>query len=65
MKIAELAGKSPDQMKEMVTALKKEQFNLRFQVSSGELTNTSRFREVRRDIARIRTAQAQVKKNKA
>jgi large subunit ribosomal protein L29 len=39
--------------------LKKEQFNLRFQRASGQLENTSRVREVRRDIARIKTVQAE------
>ena len=62
MKAQELSGKTPEQLKDMVASLKKEQFNLRFQVASGELQNTSRFREVRRDIARIRTALNQTKK---
>ena len=39
--------------------LKKEQFNLRFQRASGQLENTSRVREVRRDIARLKTVQVQ------
>lgn len=62
MKMEELNGKTPEQLKEMVVALKKERFNLRFQRASGELTNTSRFREVRRDIARINTVLNQTKK---
>jgi large subunit ribosomal protein L29 len=53
--ISELRGKSPDELKDLVLNLKKEQFNLRFQVASGELNNTSRFQVVRRDIARIKT----------
>ena len=56
MKIADLQGKTPDQLKDMVLNLKKELFNLRFQRSSGELTNTTRFKEVRRDVARVFTA---------
>ena len=53
--IEELRGKSPDELKEMALSLKKELFNLRFQVASGELTNTARFRDVRRDVARVKT----------
>lgn len=55
MKNEELKGKTPDELKEMVGYLKKELFNLRFQKASGELTNTTRFRDVKRQIARIRT----------
>ncbi len=55
MNIADLQGKTPDQLKDMVLGFKKELFNLRFQRSSGELANTSRFKEVRKDIARIYT----------
>jgi large subunit ribosomal protein L29 len=53
--IEELRGKSPDELKDMALSLKKELFNLRFQVASGELTNTARFRDVRRDVARVKT----------
>lgn len=55
MKAEELRGKSPDQLKEQLLDLKKEQFNLRFQKATGQLENTSRVREIRRDIARIKT----------
>ena len=44
-----------DQLDDEVLKLKKEQFNLRFQRATGQLENTSRVREVRRDIARIKT----------
>jgi large subunit ribosomal protein L29 len=44
-----------DQLDDQLLALKKEQFNLRFQAVSGQLENTSRVRQVRRDIARIMT----------
>jgi large subunit ribosomal protein L29 len=47
--------KTPDQLKDLLVSLKKEQFNLRFQKASGQLENTSRVREVRREIARIKT----------
>jgi large subunit ribosomal protein L29 len=55
MKAEELRGKSPDQLKEQLLELKKEQFNLRFQKATGQLENTARVRKVRRDIARIKT----------
>ena len=48
-----------DQLEDLLAKLKKEQFNLRFQRASGQLENTSRVREVRRDIARIKTVQGQ------
>ncbi len=53
--ISEYRGKSPDELKEKALELKKELFNLRFQTATGELTNTGRYRVVRRDIARIKT----------
>jgi large subunit ribosomal protein L29 len=62
MTMEELKVKSPEQLKENVLSLKKELFNLRFQVATGELSNTSRFREVRRTIARILTVLNQTKK---
>jgi large subunit ribosomal protein L29 len=59
MKAEEFRGLTPDQLDEQLAKLKKEQFNLRFQRASGQLENTSRVREVRRDIARIKTVQSQ------
>jgi large subunit ribosomal protein L29 len=59
MKPEEVRGLTPDQLSEKLASLKKEQFNLRFQKATGQLENTSRVRAVRRDIARIRTVQAQ------
>ena len=56
MKIEELQGKTHDQLKDMALLMKKELFNLRFQRATGELTNTARFRAVRRDVARVHTA---------
>ena len=50
---------TPDQLSEQLASLKKEQFNLRFQRATGQLENTGRVREVRRDIARIKTIAAQ------
>ncbi|MGH6891745.1 MAG: 50S ribosomal protein L29 [Dongiaceae bacterium] len=55
MKTEDLRAKSTDQLKVDLVALKKEAFNLRFQKASGQLENTSRVRQVRRDIARIQT----------
>ena len=59
MKPAEARAMTPDQLSEQLASLKKEQFNLRFQRATGQLENTSRVRTVRRDIARIKTVQAQ------
>ncbi len=53
MKAEDVRAKSPDQLKEDLIKLKKEQFNLRFQQATGQLENTARIRQVRRDIARI------------
>ncbi len=55
MKPEDIRGKSPDEMKADLIGLRKEAFNLRFQVANGQLENTARIREVRRDIARIKT----------
>lgn len=55
MKISELRGKTFDQLNSLLLDLKKEAFNLRFQKVSGELEKTSRVREVRRTIAKIKT----------
>ncbi len=46
-------------------SLRKEQFNFRFQKSTGQLENTGRIRLVRRDIAKIKTVQAELKSGKA
>ncbi len=55
MKAADLRTKSVDELKTELMALKKEALNLRFQKASGQLENTVRVRQVRRDIARILT----------
>ena len=55
MKAAELRGMTLDQLEEELLKLKKEQFNLRFQRATGQLENTARVKEIRRDIARIKT----------
>jgi len=53
--IEDLRVKTGDQLRDELTRLKKEQFNLRFQKATGQLEKTSRVRQVRRDIARIET----------
>ncbi len=55
MKVGEVRDLTLDQLDEQLGALKKEQFNLRFQRASGQLENTARVRVVRRTIARIKT----------
>jgi large subunit ribosomal protein L29 len=55
MKAAQVRGFTPDQLGDELIKLKKEQFNLRFQAASGQLENTARVRQIRRDIARIKT----------
>ena len=64
MKIEDIRAMSPDQMEDAVLNLKKERFNLRFQRATGQLENTSRLREARRDIARIKTVAAQQRAKK-
>jgi len=55
MSATEFTSKTPDQLREQLIALKKEAFNLRFQQATGQLENTARMRNVRRDVARIKT----------
>jgi large subunit ribosomal protein L29 len=55
MKAAQVRGFTFDQLGDELIKLKKEQFNLRFQAASGQLENTARVRQIRRDIARIET----------
>jgi large subunit ribosomal protein L29 len=59
MKAADARVLTVDQIDDEVLKLKKEQFILRFQRASGQLENTSRVREVRRDIARLMTVARQ------
>ncbi|MCK1391373.1 MULTISPECIES: 50S ribosomal protein L29 [unclassified Bradyrhizobium] len=64
MKIEDIRALSPDQQDDAILNLKKERFNLRFQRATGQLENTSRLREARRDIARIKTVAAQKRAKK-
>lgn len=51
----DLRAKSVDELTESLVALKKEQFNLRFQKASGQLENTARVSAVRKEIAQVKT----------
>lgn len=55
MKASETRGMTPDQLTDRLGELKREQFNLRVQQATGQLEKPSRRRQVRRDIARIKT----------
>ncbi len=55
MNVIEFRTKSDDELRDQIRDLKKEAFNLRFQKASGQLENTARQRQVRRDIARAKT----------
>lgn len=56
-RLSDLKVMSVDQLQDELLKLKKEQFNLRFQRATGQLEDTSRVTEVRKDIARIKTLQ--------
>ena len=60
MNATELKEKTLDQLQEMLTDLKKEAFNLRFQAATNQLENTSRMRSVKKDVARVKTIINQV-----
>ena len=64
LKVDDIRAMSDDQMEDAVLNLKKERFNLRFQRATGQLENTSRLREARRDIARVKTIAAQKRAKK-
>jgi large subunit ribosomal protein L29 len=59
VKAGDLRTRTPDELNDRLETLGKEIFNLRFQRASGQLENTSRFRQVRREIARIKTVLGQ------
>ncbi len=59
MKITDVRAMTKDQLKDEVLKLKKEQFNLRFQRATGQIENTARIRQIRRDIARLKTVGSQ------
>jgi len=59
MKTIDVRTMTEDQLSDELLKLKKEQFNLRFQEATGQLEKTARVREVRRNIARVKTIQAE------
>jgi len=59
MDVSDMHTKTIDELADELGRLKKEQFNLRFQTATGQLEKTARVRQVRRDIARIKTIAAQ------
>ena len=62
MKAADARAKTDDELQQQIDDLAKEEFNLRFQKASGQLENTARVRQVRRDVARVKTIQAERKR---
>ena len=60
MKAADLRAKSIDQLNEELVALRREQFNLRMQHATGELTHNHEHGRVRKDIARVKTVIAEL-----
>lgn len=61
LKPVDVRAMTDDELQDKLLDLKKEQFNLRFQQATGQLENTARFSQVRKDIARIRTTQVERK----
>jgi large subunit ribosomal protein L29 len=55
MDAKDLRGQTPDQLRDHLANLKKESFNLRFQQATGQLENTARMRQARREAARVQT----------
>ena len=55
MKASELRGKSATELNDELLGLRKEEFNLRMQRGTGQLSNTARFKQIRREVARIKT----------
>jgi large subunit ribosomal protein L29 len=58
-RLSDLKVKTLDELQDKLVLLKKEQFNMRFRKATNQLENTSQVREVRRDIARVKTLQRQ------
>ena len=64
-RLSDLKALTGDQLNDELMKLKKEQFNLRFQKATGQLENTGRVTEVRKDVARIKTLARQQSAKKA
>ncbi len=62
-KASDIRTKTPDELDTLLIDLRKEQFNLRFQRVTGQAEGTARVREVRREIARVKTIQAEKKRS--
>ncbi|GGK24857.1 50S ribosomal protein L29 [Salinarimonas ramus] len=58
-RLSDIKAMTADQLQDELLKLKKEQFNLRFQRATGQLENTARVAQVRKDIARVKTIQRQ------
>ena len=65
MKTAEFRAKTKDELEQSLIDLRREQFNFRFQSTTGKLDNPSRVRAVRRDIARVKTVLNEQKSGKS
>jgi large subunit ribosomal protein L29 len=65
MKAEDVRAKTIDELNDQLNDLSKEAFNLRFQAASGQLENTARVREVRRDLARVKTILIEKKRESA
>lgn len=65
IKVAELRQKKPTELIDMLTDLRREQFNLRMQQGTGQLARSSQVRTVRRDIARVKTILNEMKRGGA
>ena len=61
-KIGDIRAKTPDELQTQLLDLRKEQFNLRFQRATGQLEATGRVKEVRREIARVKTIMSEQKR---
>ncbi|MEM1398484.1 MAG: 50S ribosomal protein L29 [Pseudomonadota bacterium] len=59
MKTEDLRAKSDDELRDALTDLRKQKFNMRFQRASGQLESTAQVKTVRRDIARIKTVMSE------
>ena len=63
MEASELRGKSVEELNEELVALRREQFNLRMQAATGELSNTAEPSRVRKDIARVKTVLSELERS--
>lgn len=65
VKLEELRAKTDGELQDSIIALKKEALNLRFQQANGQLKNTDRMRQVKREVAKIKTVLSEKKAAKA